>query len=134
DMRDLRKLVSGKIDVVSSIFSLHHLPTREELLACFNELAAAASEHHSSVWIFDHARPKRLRTAWEVPELFTATASVAFRTDSRNSLCASWSFQELVSALSTTTLIDLNCAASMLLPIYQIHWSSSKIRDNRCRW
>jgi SAM-dependent methyltransferase len=123
DMREFRKVVPAEADLVSSVFSLHHLTTREDLLACLREIAAALAGRGSPLWIFDHVRPRRRRTAEEVPEIFTPRASRAFRDDSCNSLCASWSFEELRAALRDVFPVDVNGAKSRLLPLYQAHWT-----------
>lgn len=122
DMREFRKVAPARIDLVSSIFSLHHLPTRADLLACLREIAGAIGSG-DRLWIFDHARPRRRRTAVEVPEIFTPGARPAFQQDSYNSLCASWSFDELRAALREILPVELRAARAKLLPLYQIHWT-----------
>jgi SAM-dependent methyltransferase len=134
DMREFRKAVPARMDLVSSIFSLHHLPARDDLLACLHEIAAAISGDRSLLWIFDHVRPRRRRTAEEVPEIFTAEASPIFREDSRNSLCASWTFEELVTALRQTLPVEAQSAQSRLLPLYQVHWTSPRSTTNAAEW
>ncbi len=122
DMREFRKLVPARTDLVTSIFSLHHLATRDELFACLREIAAALEDRDTRLWIFDHVRPRRQRTAEDVPEIFTPDASPAFCEDSRNSLRASWSFDELRTALREILPARIRAAHSRLLPLYQIHW------------
>jgi tRNA (cmo5U34)-methyltransferase len=134
DMREFRKLLPAKTDLVSSIFSLHHLTTRNDLLACLREIAATIVDKRALLWIFDHARPRSRRTAEEVSEIFTPAASAAFRQDSRNSLCASWSFGELRAALRETLPVGLRAAKSRLLPLYQAHWSAPSSRENPTAW
>lgn len=136
DMREFRRLATRPADIVSSVFSLHHLPGWEDLLACLREIAAAVDGGHTAMWIFDHVRPRRRRTAEEVPEIFTAEASHAFREDSRNSLCASWSFAELEAALRETLSVAVHAAPSRLLPLYQIHWAAPALRgrSGAARW
>jgi hypothetical protein len=74
DMREFAKMVPDRIDVISCVFALHHLTTHADLMACLREIAKVAASHHAPVWIFDHARPRRRKTAEEVPEIFTPTA------------------------------------------------------------
>lgn len=124
DMREFRRLIPRPADILSSIFSLHHLTSRDDLFACLREIAAAVNGETSRLWIFDHVRPRRRRTAEEVPEIFTPDASRAFRADSCNSLCASWSFAELAAALRETLGAGVCGARSRLLPLYQIHWAA----------
>jgi SAM-dependent methyltransferase len=134
DMREFRKVVRAGADLVTSIFSLHHLTTRDDLLACLRETAAAIESEHPLLWIFDHVRPRRQRTAEDVPEIFTPDASPAFCDDSRNSLCASWSFDELCEALRETLPVGVHAARSRLLPLYQIHWTPPRSTVSAGRW
>lgn len=136
DMREFRRLLPGSADILSSVFSLHHLTSREDLLTCLREIAAAVNGERTALWIFDHVRPRRRRTAEEVPEIFTPDASPTFQEDSRNSLCASWSFAELETALRQTLPIGLHAAQSRFLPLYQIHWTtpSSHKNESEGKW
>lgn len=122
DMREFRNWIPAGTDLISSIFSLHHLSTRDDLLACMREISATLADQGTRLWIFDHARPRRRRTAGDVAEIFTPEASPAFREDSYNSLCASWSFAELKAVLLEMMPAALHAAKSRLLPLYQIHW------------
>jgi SAM-dependent methyltransferase len=122
DMREFRGLLSSPADIITSVFAMHHLATRDDLFACLREIAAAVADGRTSLWIFDHIRPRRRRTVDDVPEIFTPAASAAFCQDSRNSLFASWSFAELSAALRETLPVNVRGAASRLLPLYQIHW------------
>src|SRR5690606_1910555 len=122
DMRDFRRLISEKIDLVTSVFSLHHLETRRDLDLCINEIVSAVRGEPAGVWIFNHARPRRRATALEFPEIFTPDTAAAFRDDSRNSLCASWSFDELATGLEAALGDDLRSERARMVPLYQIHW------------
>ena len=124
DMREFRRLLPAKPDIITSIFALHHLATQDDLVACLREINAVSSDDHALVWIFDHTRPHHLRTAEEVSKIFTPAASLAFRRNSYNSLCASWSFEELHAALRDTFAVAMTGAQSRLLPLYQIHWTA----------
>ena len=80
DMREFRKVVPAGADLVTSIFSLHHLTTRDDLLACLRETAAAIESEHPLLWIFDHVRPRRQRTAEDVPEILHPMRARPFAT------------------------------------------------------
>lgn len=122
DMRAFRGLISEKIDLITSVFSLHHLESRRDLDLCINEIVSAMRGDTAGMWIFDHARPRRRATALEFPEIFTPDTASAFRDDSRNSLCASWSFDELATGLRTALGGDLRSEKARFVPLYQIHW------------
>jgi SAM-dependent methyltransferase len=122
DMREFRSVAPSRIDLVTSIFSLHHLPTHDDLHACVREMGAAVATQQARLWIFDHARPKRHDTAHKFPEIFTPAASSTFKLDSYNSLRASWSFIELCTALRSSIGTPLTHRLAKLLPLYQLHW------------
>lgn len=124
DMREFQELIPAGTELVSSIFSLHHLATRDDLAACLREISVTVAGQRARLWIFDHARPRRARTAGDVAEIFTPEASPAFCKDSCNSLCASWSFEELKAALLEMLPVPLRAARARLLPLYQIHWAA----------
>lgn len=122
DMRDFRAGFSGPIQVLTSVFALHHLPSREDLRLCLAEVGKVIREQGAGLWLFDHARPKRAATAEAFPEVFTPDASAAFKRDSRNSLKASWSFAELAASLDEALAAPHEKSLAKLLPLYQIHW------------
>jgi SAM-dependent methyltransferase len=124
DMREFHGSLAAPADIVTSVFAMHHLASREDLIACLREIAGAIAGERASLWIFDHVRPRSRRTVDEVPEIFTPAASAAFCEDSRNSLAASWSFDELRAALRETVPVSLRSAPSRLLPLYQVHWTA----------
>lgn len=134
DMREFRKVAPARIDLVSSVFSLHHLTADDDLLACLREIAAALIGEQAVLWIFDHVRPRRRQTAEEVPEIFTAGASPVFCEDSRNSLYASWTFDELETRLRQILPVEVQAARSRLLPLYQIHWTSPRATTDPGAW
>lgn len=122
DMRAFRSRCSEKIDLITSVFALHHLENRHDLDFCINEIVAAVQSDRAGLWVFDHARPRRRETALEFPEIFTPGTASAFRADSRNSLCASWSFDELATSLRARLGGTLRSERARIVPLYQIHW------------
>lgn len=128
DMTAFTSALPVKPHVISSIFSLHHLPTRAHLNACARELGAAHRQTSAAIWIFDHARPRREETASRFPEIFTPSAPPAFKLDSRNSLRASWSFHEMREALRTFIDPTAKSLLARFLPLYQVHWLSCRER------
>ena len=114
--------VPRQVHLVTSIFSLHHLPTHVHLKACLGQIAQIQLEQGAGFWIFDHVRPRRRQTADRFPAVFTPAASPEFNTDSTNSLIASWSFEELCSALTTAFGPSVQGALARVLRLYQVHW------------
>lgn len=121
DMRHFRGSVDRKIDLVTSVFSLHHLPTPDDLVACVQEMTKAVLNDRAQLWIFDFARPKRESTARRFPEVFTPDDAPAFKLDTSNSLTAAWSFNELQGVLRRFIPGGVNSSLTRLLPLYQLH-------------
>lgn len=122
DMTTFSRAILERIGVITSIFSLHHLPGRAELDACLGEIEKLRARDGASLWIFDHARPRKRATAERFPAVFTPSADAAFNLDSRNSLIASWSFSELRDACQSASGATVRSELAKLLPLYQIHW------------
>jgi SAM-dependent methyltransferase len=122
DMTAFTEDLPAGLATVSSVFSLHHLPTEGALCACLAGVARACGEHGAAFWAFDHARPRHPRTASVFPEVFTPGADPAFQADSTNSLRASFSFEEISRALEAAGLGEARHRCARLMRLYQIHW------------
>jgi SAM-dependent methyltransferase len=127
DMTAFATAVPGRVHVVNSLFALHHLPTRVHLLQCLREIAEVRGRHGAAVWIFDHVRPRRRDTAERFPGVFTPFASPAFNADSTRSLIASWSFDELCTAIGDAAIDGVESCAAHLLRLYQVHWARGAV-------
>lgn len=114
----------GEVDLISAVFSLHHLPDRQLLARCINTIAEAQAPNGCGLWIFDHARPRRKRTAERFPQLVTPQVSNALKEDSRNSIKAAFSFSELRE--QTGVISQVRHARTRILPLYQAHWFEAK--------
>jgi hypothetical protein len=70
------------------------------------------------------------------PEIFTPEAPAAFRTDSKNSLMASWSVDELSDSLGRAGLGQATHACARFMRLYQAHWVASGARaaDGHRKW
>lgn len=121
DMTAFADGVEPGVSVVSSVFSLHHLPGFGDLTACLNQIRDVRERTGCAVWIFDHARPRHTNTPEVFPELFTPTAPATFNTDSRNSLIAAYSFEELTTQLHSAGLGSGNHWLSRWMRLYQVH-------------
>ena len=133
DMRHLDPFLSKPVDLVSSIFALHHLATPGDLAACLGEISKLVAKG-ASLWLFDHVRPRRQQTAIDFPGVFTPNAKQAFREDSSNSLKASWSYDELSTALTASGLVGVNSSKARFLPFYQIHWLDRQRQREDAEW
>lgn len=125
DMTTFSNQAPARVDLVTSIFSLHHLPTRQDLYACLREIARLRDQHGTAFWVFDHARPRRRGTAQSFPRVFTPDASPAFNADSTNSLIAAWSFHELRAAMAEVFGRSAQDCLASLLRLYQVHWAEA---------
>jgi arsenite methyltransferase len=134
DMTCFRDLIPGRVDVISSVFALHHLPDHASLERCFLEMDYVRRLYTGAVWIFDHARPKHPRTAEEFPTLFTPSAPESFQRDSRNSLLASFSFTEMSAALDRTFDRPVRHVLSRALRLYQAHWIEAGSDESHGVW
>lgn len=126
DMTRFNSLIPERVDGLSSVFSVHHLPDYGELVRCLREISRVRKRSGCAVWIFDHARPRHPKTAAAFPEIFTPDAPRLFREDSRNSLIASFTFKELCGALSAADLEPMEHRCARFMPLYQIHWMLSE--------
>lgn len=121
DMTNISEMLGEPVDLVSSVFSLHHLPSTHHLAACLGEVRKLRDQSGAAIWIFDHARPRHARTPAIFPEVFTPDSPPEFKLDSRNSLIASWSFGELARALDAAGFQGMEHHIARWLRLYQVH-------------
>lgn len=124
DMCNKDSVLDVRPGAISSVFSLHHLPSESALNMCCRTLADWRARTGCALWLFDHARPRHADTPEAFPDLVTPEASSAFRRNSRDSLRAAFTFEELSIHLRDAGLSDLNGAMSKWLRVYQAHWLS----------
>lgn len=114
-----------RIDCVTCIFALHHLPDYDTLLHVLGQIQQARAAYGTGIWIFDHCRPKAWTTARSFPDIFTPGTSPAFREDSTNSLTAAFTYQELRAAIQQQISCTVRARRSLLIPLYQAHWTAA---------
>ena len=51
-----------RVDLVSSVWSLHHLPTRRDVVRCLKVVAALREQYGCAVWLFDLVRLRHDQT------------------------------------------------------------------------
>jgi len=133
DMTGFSESIPGPVDLVSSVFSLHHLPDEEHLMACLREIRLLHERTGCALWIFDHARPRHPATPRLFSEIFTPPLAVSFRADSCNSLKASYRFDELCHWLGVVGL-DTEHRLARWLNLYQIHWREKASSGRPAPW
>ncbi|HEV6968184.1 class I SAM-dependent methyltransferase [Roseateles sp.] len=121
DMTDFSRLMREPVSLVSSVFSLHHLPALEHLARCLAEIHCIRRRDGAAVWVFDHARPRSLESARRFPEIFTPEAAPVFNLDSTQSLMASWTLEEMSGEFTRAGLAEGQHLRSRILPLYQVH-------------
>jgi SAM-dependent methyltransferase len=137
DMTDFADAVPERVDLVSSIFALHHLPTEHHVRACLAQVAGVRERRGCAVWIFDHARPRHPRTPEVFPRIFTPDAPAAFNADSRNSLIASFSFEELSVFVDASGIAPAEHHVARWMKLYQVHRAGRRDRkaaDGHASW
>lgn len=121
DMTAFCESTADRIDVVSSVFSLHHLPTAALLRRCMAEVRRLVGRDGAAFWVFDHVRPRKAGTLQAFPRIFTPSAPAAFNLDSSHSLAAAFSFQEMVDAMTDADLTGAEHLCARWMRLYQIH-------------
>jgi len=124
NMTEFSDIIPEEVDIISSIFALHHLPSYNDSVQCLKEIDRVRKRTDCAVWIFDHTRPRSRKTAEVFPDLFTPQASERFRVDSTNSLLASFSFREMSDMIDSVFKEKFKHECSRLLRLYQIHWKA----------
>jgi SAM-dependent methyltransferase len=117
--------VPARVDLISSIWALHHLPSVEHLDACLGRIAAVRKEHGCAVFLADFARFKNPRS---FPMMLSAISGFppALKPDGVASERAAWPLSELTEALERAALGDLHRSLASPLAILQIHWARGR--------
>jgi SAM-dependent methyltransferase len=106
DMTALPADLPQRVDLVSSAWALHHLPTREDLERCLAEIARVRERTGCAVWIFDFARLRRDATIQALLDL-ASDPPERLREDGFASMRAAWSEPELRAAVAKAGLTGL---------------------------
>lgn len=119
DMRDVDALTPVQPDVITAVLSLHHLPTRDDLVRCLRAIARLASRTGAAVWLFDFAR---LRDPKSYTDLLAGSTSMrgTLREGGIASEAAAWTFAELEGSLHDA---GLQARGRLLAPLalFQSH-------------
>jgi SAM-dependent methyltransferase len=117
DMTECLEFMPRRVDVVSTVFALHHLPSEEQLTRCLAQIRAASEG--AGVFLFDLARLRNprtwerlLRTGPQLPDRFLA--------DSLASERAAWSFGEIAQAAEAAGLGGLATRREPVIGTWQM--------------
>lgn len=123
DLTSFANLIPDETNLITSIFAIHHLPTKSDVEKCFKEFSLAQEKTNCSIWLFDLARPKYKSSAKSYPNIFTPESSEVFQQDSYNSLLAAYTPSELYESMSHLFPDKrINNTVSKILPFYQAIW------------
>lgn len=120
DMTAFAATLEGPVDLVCSVFSLHHLPDIQHLSNCLSQIHLLRQRTGCGLWVFDHVRPKHPSTPSAFTQAFTPDAPPEFNRDSANSLIAAFSVEELDRELTTAQLTGFTHWQSRWMNLYQV--------------
>ena len=125
DMTAFAETAPQHLDLVSSVYALHHLPTPDHLASCLAGIAAVRKARGCAVFLFDFARLKNPRS---FPLFVSVIAGFppALERDAFASERAAWSAAELTEALHDAGLGDLHHSVASPLPLFQVHWANAR--------
>ena len=113
------------VDIVTSVFALHHLPSLEHLTDCFNEIAKLRARTGCGVLLFDICR-LRHPASWRRFMSTAAAGTLAtphLERDTIASEAAAWNYDEMRHTLADCGLADLKHRRSFPFAGFQMHWS-----------
>lgn len=130
DMTDLPDEAPRGVDLVTSVFALHHLPTQEHLARCLAEIAA--SSEGAGVLLYDLARLRHPRT-WDRLQRTGPELPARFLADSLASERAAWTVEELRAAAEAADLHGLVTTREPVVGSWQMHLRGVDGRGVPCR-
>lgn len=128
DMTALTIDLPERVDLVSTIWALHHLPTQEHLVQCLAQIERVRNRTGCAVWIFDFARLRRDATIQALIDL-DPQAPRQLREDGFASVRAAWSETELRAAMEQAGLGDLRGGRERIIGHVQAY--HARARDGR---
>lgn len=95
DITNLSQIDDHSADAVISMMTLHHLPTRDHLAACFREISRVLKPG-GAVYLTDFGRLKSLKSVIQFAYMNTANQPHIFTLDFERSLRAAFLYEEFV--------------------------------------
>jgi tRNA (cmo5U34)-methyltransferase len=125
DMTDFVELMPARMDLVSVVLALHHLPSEEHLARCLVQLSAARDRAGCGVFIFDLARFKDPHTQKRLMRLEPKLPPHLWR-DAVASERAAWTLEEVTHAGDQAGLPDMHHCLLHPLHGWQAHWTNAQ--------
>jgi ubiquinone/menaquinone biosynthesis C-methylase UbiE len=125
DMTELSTDISERVDLISTIWALHHLPTQEHLERCLAQIARVRDRTGCAVWIFDFARLRRDATIHALIDL-APDAPQRLQEDGFASVRAAWSEAELRAAMDGAGLSDLRGGRERIMGHVQAYHAAAR--------
>jgi SAM-dependent methyltransferase len=122
ELTEFSQRIPARIDMITSVLSLHTVATTEDLFKCFQEMSLVRIRCGCGIFMFDFSRPNLVKTAEEFPMTLMPGTPIPFRRNCRNSVMAAFNFSEMGDALGKVSLGIVHHAQSKGLKIYQAHW------------
>lgn len=113
---------STPVDVISTIWSLHHLPSREYAMRFLREVASVRDEFGCGVWIFDLARLRHGETMVAVINV-SDDVSDTLRADAIVSERAAWTEDEIRLMLAESGMSGLRGGRDRATGHLQAWWA-----------
>ncbi len=125
DMTEIAIDLPERVDLVSTIWALHHLPTEEHLKRCLAQIARVRERTGCAVWIFDFARLRRDATIQSIINL-DPDAPRRLQQDGFASVRAAWSEAELRAAMGEAGLGDLRGGRERIIGHVQAYHAAAR--------
>lgn len=122
DMTLLPDDLTARVDLVSTTWALHHLPTDDDLRRCLAEIARVRAATGCAMWLFDFSR-LRLDATFAVLMDLAPAASARLREDGLASERAAWTASEMLAAMDAAGLGPMDGGPEGMLGHYQAWWA-----------
>jgi len=129
--------IPSRIDMITSVFGLHTLQNSGDLVKCLHESLLVRIRCGCAFWVFDFARPNLLKTAEDFPATLTPVSPIQFKRQVRNSLMASYTYDEVEEAFGKVSFGTVRHALSTNLKLFQAHWierEDNVVAGNEALW
>jgi tRNA (cmo5U34)-methyltransferase len=116
-------LTSRAWDTVSCMWTLHQLPTTDDLRAALRQIAGLRRRTDAAVWISDFQRLRDPSALEAMLHVVDPASPEILRKDAMASESASFTVDELTAELSAAGLDDMHRGVAAPLPYLQAYWN-----------